>query len=220
MNMFVCLCTCPCVHIIQVIKEEDCDDERHSYNLPPLVIATSELNVPAQVCAVCKRSFRRPGDIKRHKCLEERSKPVSSQSGSKYCPECGRWFRSPGGFAKHKCQQTHLLPSQSDSTPDAVVGGKANSSSSSCCKAHCSQCGRCCKSIRGLQLHCCIKQTRRPTVNQRKAFDYWCSACHRRFRRQSDLSRHGIMCCVSLKNSGHISQNHGNVFTPSTHVTT
>ena len=34
----------------------------------------------------CGRTFRRQGDLKRHKCLQERSKPVEEQSSSVQCP--------------------------------------------------------------------------------------------------------------------------------------
>ena len=39
----------------------------------------------------------------RHKCLAERRKPISEQSGSRLCNACGRWFLSAGGLASHKC---------------------------------------------------------------------------------------------------------------------
>ena len=44
--------------------------------------------------------FRREGDKKRHKCVLERSKPVSEQSGAL---QCSRWFRSRGGLSVHCC---------------------------------------------------------------------------------------------------------------------
>ena len=46
------------------------------------------------VCEVCGRVFRREGDKKRHKCVTERSKPVSEQRGAAQCPVCKKWFRS------------------------------------------------------------------------------------------------------------------------------
>ena len=36
-------------------------------------------------CRACARSFRRPGDLKRHKCRVEREKPVEKQKGSVQC---------------------------------------------------------------------------------------------------------------------------------------
>ena len=54
-------------------------------------------------CTGCQRTFRREGDKKRHKCAEERSKPVSEQRGAVQCPSCSRWFKSRGGLAVHRC---------------------------------------------------------------------------------------------------------------------
>ena len=55
------------------------------------------------VCEVCSRSFSREGDKKRHKCLNERQKPVSEQRGAVQCLRCVRWFKSRGGLTLHKC---------------------------------------------------------------------------------------------------------------------
>ena len=57
-------------------------------------------------CHACGRSFRREGDKKRHKCILERSKPVSEQHGAVQCTRCQRWFRSRGGFSVHNCRPT------------------------------------------------------------------------------------------------------------------
>ena len=54
-------------------------------------------------CIDCGRGFSRPGDLKRHKCLAERAKPVEEQSCAVECEVCKRWFRSRGGLALHKC---------------------------------------------------------------------------------------------------------------------
>ena len=53
-------------------------------------------------CAVCERTFSRIDDLKRHKCLAERSLPVEEQQGATQCLVCHRWFCSRGGFAIHK----------------------------------------------------------------------------------------------------------------------
>ena len=55
-------------------------------------------------CSVCSRKFRKESDKKRHKCLEERSKPVCEQRGAIQCANCRRWFRSRGGLAVHRCR--------------------------------------------------------------------------------------------------------------------
>ena len=55
-------------------------------------------------CTVCHRQFRRECDKKRHKCTEERQKPVCEQRGAIQCSVCSRWFRSKGGLAVHNCR--------------------------------------------------------------------------------------------------------------------
>ena len=58
------------------------------------------------VCEVCSRSFRREGDKKRHKCVNERMMPVSEQRGAAQCLKCREWFRSRGGLALHSCHDS------------------------------------------------------------------------------------------------------------------
>ena len=48
------------------------------------------------------RAFKQQGDLKRHKCLSEREKPVKEQQGAAQCAVCQRWFRSAGGLAVHE----------------------------------------------------------------------------------------------------------------------
>eukprot|EP00117_Sycon_ciliatum_P042450 scpid74806/ scgid3707/ len=67
--------------------------------LPPPEPVCEPLRIP---CAECGRLFSRSG-LPRHKCLDERRKPVSEQRGSRQCSSCERWFRSAGGLAVHKC---------------------------------------------------------------------------------------------------------------------
>ena len=54
-------------------------------------------------CPECSRTFRREGDMKRHKCVAERRKPVHQQRGAVQCPTCEKWFKSRGGFTVHSC---------------------------------------------------------------------------------------------------------------------
>ena len=42
----------------------------------------------------CGSSFRRPGDLKRHKCLTERAKPIFEQHGAVQCQHCHQWMKS------------------------------------------------------------------------------------------------------------------------------
>ena len=54
------------------------------------------------LCSVCHRTFRRSGDLKRHKCLDERAKTICEQRGAVQCQHCQRWMRSAGGLAVHQ----------------------------------------------------------------------------------------------------------------------
>ena len=58
-------------------------------------------------CLTCNRSFQRESDMKRHKCLAERAKPIQEQKGAVQCTVCLRWFRSKGGLKVHKCRSTN-----------------------------------------------------------------------------------------------------------------
>ena len=71
-----------------------------------LIDKTSNRQLPPKQieCKDCGRFFRRVGDKKRHKCVLERSKPVSEQSGALQCTKCSRWFRSRGGLSVHRCR--------------------------------------------------------------------------------------------------------------------
>ena len=43
------------------------------------------------VCGGCGRTFSRPGDLKRHKCMMERAKPVEVQTDTVQCVVCQKW---------------------------------------------------------------------------------------------------------------------------------
>ena len=45
------------------------------------------------MCEVCSRTFRRQSDKARHKCMEERRKPIREQQGAIQCSNCLKWFR-------------------------------------------------------------------------------------------------------------------------------
>ena len=40
------------------------------------------------MCEMCSRIFRRQSDTARHKCMEERRKPIREQQGSIQCSTC------------------------------------------------------------------------------------------------------------------------------------
>ena len=43
-------------------------------------------------CLKCRRSFRREGNMARHKFTAERQKPICEQHGAVQCTTCLRWF--------------------------------------------------------------------------------------------------------------------------------
>ena len=53
-------------------------------------------------CQTCRRQFRGECDKARHKCIEERQKPVNEQTGAVRCEHCHRLFRSKGGLLVHR----------------------------------------------------------------------------------------------------------------------
>ena len=53
-------------------------------------------------CHTCHRQFRGECDKARHKCIEERQKPVNEQTGAVRCEHCHRLFRSKGGLLVHR----------------------------------------------------------------------------------------------------------------------
>ena len=65
---------------------------------------------------VCDRLFHRESDKKRHKCLDEKRKPVSKRSGAVQCDVCRKWFRSRGGLASPHLQ-TYKRPNCYDLLP-------------------------------------------------------------------------------------------------------
>ena len=61
-------------------------------------------------CEHCQRSFRRPGDLKQHKCRTEKQLQESSTllttsnvEAGFICQQCQRWFRRSGDLKRHKC---------------------------------------------------------------------------------------------------------------------
>ena len=65
-------------------------------------------------CGECGRSFRRPGDLKRHKCAAERAKPVEQQrgggggggGGQSNVESVGGGLRAGEDWLVHKCRST------------------------------------------------------------------------------------------------------------------
>ena len=152
---------------------QECSEWRGAYSS---IASSGPRPQPRTPCAVCGRSLSKSG-MARRKCKEERSKPIADQIGNRKCPSCKRWFRSAGGLGVHKCRpdddcSTGTVADPSLSAPNSVASLSAPNSVAAvpvpartqltlpCCQAHCSACGRCCRSKRGFQLHSCAKYTR------------------------------------------------------------
>jgi len=131
-------------------------------------------------CDECHRLFRSRAGFKRHKCLQERRKPISEQAGAVQCSTCGRWFASAGGLAVHHCSS--VASTRMGSLPHSEAPSDRGSAN-----YRCSECGRVCKSHAGLQRHNCHRG-HRPV--DRSSFQFSCDACDRRFRRPQDRARH------------------------------
>ena len=81
-------------------------DSRNRRGARPVTQQDPSLPPPHVQCQQCERWFRRPSDRARHKCVEERRKPVQEQRGAVQCGKCKRWFLSQGGLAVHRCNVT------------------------------------------------------------------------------------------------------------------
>ena len=139
------------------------------------------------VCEVCQREFHSAAGLKRHKCLDERSKPLPEQTGSINCSKCNRWFASQGGFSVHKCISVEV-------EPDPAPASQSSQSSRSsvvlaCCMHHCTSYHRCFKSASGFTRHNCLRLQPHQNID-RSTFEFVCTKCSRRLRRKQDLATH------------------------------
>ena len=137
------------------------------------------------MCTTCHRAFRRRGDLVRHKCTEERSKPLCQQAGAVQCPSCQGWFASCGGLAVHTC--TGSSQTQSHNDRPATTQHRRAVTDAPCCQRHCSTCNRCFKSKSGFSRHNCNRGKR---IQDWSEFNITCPTCLRTFRRPQDLKRH------------------------------
>ena len=84
-------------------------------------------------CTVYSRTFRREQDKARHKCIEERVKPVHQQQGAPQRTAFGRWFKSKGDLAVHNCiELTSINRNITEHVPNSAVDNRV----------HCSVCER------------------------------------------------------------------------------
>ena len=70
-------------------------------------VSSGKVDLQTVVCPECLRGFRRISDLKRHKCIAEREKPIHEQKGAIECQTCKKCFQSKGGYAIHKCIDIH-----------------------------------------------------------------------------------------------------------------
>ena len=106
-------------------------------------------------CCVCGRYFRRESDKTRHKCINEREKPIHEQAGAIQCQRCERWFKSSGRLAVHRC-------TLGDSVPP--VASLATSTYCAACDRHFSR-------PDDLKRHKCITENRNPLINNKEQFN-------------------------------------------------
>ena len=80
---------------------------------PASVGAVTEFKPSSQgvLCAECGRKLSRPGDLKRHKCLIERAKPIEQQKDVVQCGGCQKWFLSKGDLGMHSVKEKTLVHS-------------------------------------------------------------------------------------------------------------
>ena len=149
-------------------------------------------------CEICGRYFRRQADCNHQKCSAGHALPVRLQAGSR---QCSKMVQQRWGIAVHNCStgQATFKYSLSSSEPASLV--VPCQSKLSCCSAHCSRCGRCCKSKRGFQLHRCAEAPSRPPAKSRSNFQFVCGLCSRCFRRACDQTRNQPFCPSSSSSS-------------------
>ena len=55
-------------------------------------VSSGIVDLQTVVCPECHRGFRRICDLKRHKCIAEREKPIHQQKGAIECQTCKKYF--------------------------------------------------------------------------------------------------------------------------------
>ena len=133
-------------------------------------------------CDVCGRLFRREADKARHKCRDERAKPVDEQRGSVKCGVCGRWFRSKGGLAVHRCSTSNQ---EGESADDAQTSTRRQGGDQA---VECSVCDRKFRQPGDLKRHKCRGEREKPIQEQRGAVQ--CGKCGRWLKSRGGLAVH------------------------------
>ena len=65
-------------------------------------MSSDNVDLPNVVYLECHRGFKRTSDLKRHKCIAERVKPIHEQKGAIECQSYMQYFRSKGDYAIRK----------------------------------------------------------------------------------------------------------------------
>ena len=138
--------------------------------------------LPTVQCMVCGRTFRREQDKARHKCIEERLKPVHQQQGALQCSTCGKWLRSRGGLAVHNCQE--LNPAITVNANNRVLGRVPTVDNS----VHCSVCQRTFNRPGDFKRHKCLAERSLPIEEQQGAIH--CTKCQRWFHSKGGFTVH------------------------------
>ena len=138
------------------------------------------LTAKSVCCAICERLFASESGLRRHKCREERLKPIHEQAGAVLCEPCHRWFASRGGFAVHSCS-----PSLGNAPVPEIVAPRPPDCSQ--CQYHCHTCDRCFRSKAGHRRHNCNRRTC-SSGSERRTIP--CPTCSRKFTRLQYLAQH------------------------------
>ena len=86
------------IKIEQRIKKEE---EKRQARRQVRRNATSQRQIQALfICQHCQRSFRRSGDLNRHKCASQNQTQIQT---SFECQNCQRSFRRSGDLKRHSC---------------------------------------------------------------------------------------------------------------------
>ena len=101
----VCVCVYVCVRVCMCVGADECGCVHLWVHVCVCVVCVC-VCVCLCVCVyVYDRTFSRPGDLKRHICLNERARPICEQHGAVQRQHCQCWMRSAGDLAihQHKC---------------------------------------------------------------------------------------------------------------------
>ena len=89
------------------IEKRLCKEEAQRQAKRQTALQTNIPTVTPFTCEQCQRTFRRSGDLKRHKCKSRnrnRQRENSSEPTYFQCQKCSREFRRQGDMKRHKCK--------------------------------------------------------------------------------------------------------------------